>query len=249
ARPDTISYIDLIQRYARIAGLPWRVPVPVLGVPRSAVALAAVLTPYPSLLVRALVESLGHDLVALSALPPPPGGALSVDRALRLAIGHEIPEGPSTAAAALRDHKVTKVAASTARLWSAITAIGGTNGWHTPPGAWELRGAVDHLLGGIGLHHGRPTTLAVGDAVDTWTVVERSDAESLLVLRADMKLPGTAWLSMRAVGGARQSQYEQTVTFVPDGLLGRAYWRLQRPAHDLVFGLMARGMARAAEAG
>ncbi|GAA3014015.1 SDR family oxidoreductase [Actinokineospora diospyrosa] len=242
--PDTVTYLDLVQRCARIAGLPKRLAVPVSLPP----AVVAAVTPEP--LVRSLVESLRHDLVPTEVLPPPPGGATSVDRALRDALGIPIPQGPPIDSPdLLRDRKTTRVRASRHKLWQVITDLGGSNGWHTVPGAWSLRGVLDHLVGGVGLHRGRPTTLTPGDTVDSWSVVERSDSTTELLLRTDMRLPGRAWLSLRATDSDKpgESGLEQTTWFEPYGFAGKLYWYAQKPAHDVVFGFMGSGIARTAE--
>ncbi|MGQ0841198.1 DUF2867 domain-containing protein [Actinokineospora sp.] len=257
AGPDTLTYLELVQRYARVAGLPWRLPVPVTAVSTgTASAAVAAMTPLSTTLVRALLDSLRHDLApdgdTDNVLPPPPGGATPTDRAIRAALGDPVPVGPPENADGLvRDRKVLRVRTGTAELWRVITDIGGAGGWHTMPGAWTLRGALDHLVGGVGLHRGRPDDLAAGDTVDSWTVIDRHDDDGVLLLRADLRLPGTAWLEMQAAPGERagESSYRQTVTFVPTGLAGKLYWYAQKPAHDVVFGLMARGLVRAAEAG
>ncbi|RLK54293.1 SDR family oxidoreductase [Actinokineospora cianjurensis] len=245
AGPDTVTYLDLVQRCARVAGLPRRLPLPVVVPP----AVVAAITPEP--LVRALLESLRHDLVPTEVLPPPPGGGTSLDRALREALGVPAPERPPVDSPdMLRDHKTTRVRATRDRLWQVITDIGGDSGWHTVPGAWSVRGALDHVVGGVGLHRGRPTDLAAGDTVDSWSVVDRSDDTTELLLRTDMRLPGRAWLSLRAVDGGEpgESGLEQTTWFQPHGLAGKLYWYAQKPAHDIVFGRMGAGIAKAAEA-
>ena len=244
--PETVTYLELIQRCARIAGLPWRVPVPVVDVP---LAAAAAFTDLPASLVKALVESLKHDLVPESVLPPPPGGGTSLDQALREALGVDAPpEMPALdAPGVVGERRRLRVEADRDALWRVITDMGGERGWHGIPGVFTARGAVDHLLGGVGLHKGRPTTLSVGDAVDSWTVVSRGDYELTLV--ADLRMPGTAWLRLAAEAGpSGESELVQTVVFAPDGLRGRLYWLAQKPAHDVVFGAMARGIARAARA-
>ncbi len=244
AGPDTLTYLELLQRCARVAGLPKRLPIPVVLPP----TIAAALSSEP--LVRALVDSLKHDLVPTHPLPPPPYGSTSIDRALREALGISEPEGPPLDAPdLLKDRKQVRVRAERFALWKAITDIGGANGWHTLPGAWSLRGAVDHLFGGVGLHRGRPTDLARGDVVDSWTVVDRHDGDTELVLRADLRLPGRAWLTLRATDGDHPGEcgFEQTTLFQPHGLAGKIYWYTQKPLHDVVFGTMALGIARAAE--
>src|SRR6185369_12164512 len=110
-------------------------------------------------------------------------------------------------------------------LWRVIEGVGGENGWHSFPLAWSVRGWLDRLAGGVGLRRGRrdPSRLFVGEALDFWRVEEIVPG-SLLRLRAEMKLPGRAWLEMRAAadekGGAR---YEQRAVFLPRGLAGHLY--------------------------
>ncbi|MGX7826130.1 DUF2867 domain-containing protein [Actinokineospora sp. 24-640] len=249
AGPETVSYLELIQRCARVAGLPWRVPVPVVGMPDAPVAAAAAaVSSLPEPLVKALLASLRHDLVPETVLPPPPGGGTSLDRALREAMGLDEPPGPPAAdtPGVITSVRRLPVRAEPDALWRVITELGGQHGWHTIPGAFTARGALDHVLGGVGLHRGRPEELAPGDTVDSWTVVAR--AEHALTLVADLRMPGTAWLRLAALPGPtpEASVLEQTVTFAPDGLRGRLYWHLQKPAHELVFGTMAHGIARAA---
>jgi uncharacterized protein YbjT (DUF2867 family) len=245
AGPDTVTYLELVQRCARVAGLPWRVPVPVAGVPAAA---AAALSPLPAPLVTALMESLKHDLVPESVLAPPPGGGTPLDRALREALGvAEPPAMPSPREpGVLSTVNRERVAADPEALWRTIADIGGERGWYGIPGVFTARGALDHLAGGVGLHRGRPATLSAGDAVDSWTVVSVEDRSLTLV--TDMRMPGTAWLRLSALPGRApgESELEQTVVFVPRGVRGSLYWHVQKPAHDIVFGVMARGIARAA---
>lgn len=245
AGPDTVTYLELVQRCARIAGLPWRVPVPVAGLP---LAAAAAFTDLPAPLVRALVESLKHDLTPDRVLPPPPGGGTSLDRALREALGCAEPPpmpAPGTAGV-ITEVRRERVAADRAALWTTIADLGGDDGWPGIPGVFTARGALDHLVGGIGLHRGRPATLSPGDAVDSWTVVSVEDHE--LTLISDIRMPGRAWLRLSALtgGSPEGSELEMAIAFAPDGLRGRLYWHVQKPAHDLVFGAMAKGIARSA---
>ncbi|PPK70877.1 DUF2867 domain-containing protein [Actinokineospora auranticolor] len=234
--PEVLTYWDLIQRCARAAGLPRRVPLPA-AFPTSLAAAAT-----PDTLTRALLESLQHDLVPSAVLPL--DGRTSVDRALRQAL--DIPTPPLPPAdGALTDHQTLQVHADPAALWHAITTRGGS----ALPALWALRGAFDHVAGGPGLHRNRPPHPRAGDIVDSWTVVHRDDDTRELHLHADMRLPGRAWLTLRAEPGAApgESVLRQTTTFAPDGLLGHLYWRAQKPAHVLVFTLMAHSLARTAE--
>jgi len=123
-------------------------------------------------------------------------------------------------------------------LWEVISGLGGDTGWYTIPGVWALRGGLDRLLGGVGARRTRPERLEPGVALDWWRV-EEVDEGSRLLLRAETRMPGTARLELRAEpDGPSRSRYVQRVEFTPDGLAGRVYWYAQRPAHDVVFGVI-----------
>jgi hypothetical protein len=130
-----------------------------------------------------------------------------------------------------------------------IEGIGGERGWYSFPLAWSVRGLLDRLVGGVGLRRGRrdPQHLRVGEALDFWRV-EELEPGRLLRLRAEMRLPGRAWLEMRAEPAADGgSRYRQRAVFVPRGLAGHAYWAAVWPFHAVVFGGMARNVGRTAE--
>ncbi len=131
-----------------------------------------------------------------------------------------------------------------------IEGVGGENGWYSFPLAWSVRGWLDRAVGGVGLRRGRrdPHRLFVGEALDFWRVEEIVPGE-LLRLRAEMRLPGRAWLEMRAVVGENgRACYQQRAVFLPRGLAGHAYWAAVWPFHAVIFGGMARNIARGAEA-
>jgi hypothetical protein len=119
------------------------------------------------------------------------------------------------------------VQASPDVLWRVIEGIGGTTGWYSFGAAWAVRGLADRLVGGVGLRRGRrdPVHLRPGDALDFWRV-ETITPGQLLRLRAEMKLPGLAWLELQ-VGqdDDGQTTYRQRAIFQPHGLAGHAYWR------------------------
>ena len=127
----------------------------------------------------------------------------------------------------------------------AVWSLGGQNGWPSMNWAWRLRGMMDRLSGGTGLRRGRrhPLELNAGDALDFWRVVladRESDSESArLILAAEMKMPGEAWLQFEVTGDT----LKQTATFRPRGLLGRAYWYAVLPLHWILFPRMARRLA------
>ena len=128
-------------------------------------------------------------------------------------------------------------------------SFGGSTGWYSFPLAWAVRGWADRLLGGVGLRRGRrdPNQLRVGEALDWWRV-EDLEHGRLLRLRAEMKVPGRAWLELRVEpDGSGGSTYCQQAVYAPHGLAGHAYWWSVTPFHSLVFGGMARNIVRAAE--
>jgi hypothetical protein len=130
------------------------------------------------------------------------------------------------------------------KVWSRIEAIGGKNGYSMASWAWELRGLMDRMVGGVGLRRGRrdPDHLRIGDAVDFWRV-EELIPQKLLRLRAEMKLPGLAWLefSIEKDPDTQETVLTQTATFAPKGLFGQLYWWAVLPMHGFVFPSMAKG--------
>jgi uncharacterized protein YndB with AHSA1/START domain len=134
-------------------------------------------------------------------------------------------------------------------LFRAFTAIGGTNGWYYANALWEIRGFLDKMIGGVGIRRGRrhPQALEAGDTLDFWRVEEVVPGEKLL-LRAEMRVPGRAWLEFRAEpSGEGGSVFTQTARFYPKGVWGLAYWYGVYPLHALVFGGMADAIVRKAE--
>lgn len=129
--------------------------------------------------------------------------------------------------------------------------MGGENGWYSFPLAWAMRGWVDKLTGGVGLRRGRrdPDTLHVGDAVDFWRV-ESIERGSFLRLRAEMRVPGRAWLELGASTAPDDagSDYRQRAVFFPKGLSGRLYWWAIFPFHGIIFSGMANRITAEAEA-
>lgn len=130
-----------------------------------------------------------------------------------------------------------------------MEGIGGEHGWYSFPLAWAVRGWLDRLVGGVGLRRGRrdPRRLHVGEALDFWRV-EELDRGRLLRLRAEMRVPGLAWLELRvAAADGGGSTYSQRAVFVPRGPAGHVYWWLVWPFHGVVFGGMARTITCEAE--
>ena len=148
----------------------------------------------------------------------------------------------------LRDQQESTSNASTSDLFRTVEGIGGTRGWYVTPILWSVRGVADKLIGGVGMRRGRrnPDTMWVGDAVDFWRV-EAVEPDSLIRLRAEMKLPGEAWIEWRIREEGSGSHLDQRAIFYPRGLLGRLYWYTLIPFHALIFKRMCHLIASAAE--
>jgi hypothetical protein len=264
----------MMQRYARLAGLGRRVvvPVPVLS-PWLSSQWVNVVTPVPRALAVPLIESLRSsvvvsesDITTLVPFDPLPFDA-AVERALANVRDGEVatrwadaawPDSPSdplpsdpswSGGTVYRDERGATVAAPVDAVWRTVEGIGGERGWYSFPLAWSIRGLLDRLVGGVGLRRGRRhhDSLRVGEALDFWRV-EALERGRLLRLRAEMRLPGEAWLEFRTEpgDGEGQSVLRQRALFVPRGLLGHLYWWFVTPFHGVVFGSMLRNVAAAA---
>jgi hypothetical protein len=127
--------------------------------------------------------------------------------------------------------------------------LGGDEGWLYMNWAWQLRGILDRIVGGVGLQRGRRDSedLRVGDAVDFWRV-ETIEPSSLLRFRAEMKLPGLAWLQMETLPvDSRKTNLRLTAFFAPKGFSGWLYWYFYYPFHKLIFPGLIRKIAERAE--
>jgi uncharacterized protein YbjT (DUF2867 family) len=275
--PDVLTYRRMMQRYAAVAGLRPRVigAVPVLT-PRLASLWVGLVTPVPPAIARPLVGSLVHEVVArdhdiAAYVPDPPEGLVGFDTAVALALtrirdldvrtswssastrgapSDPLPDDPDWAGGSLLvDDRSREVDATAASLWSVIEGIGGAHGWYSWRLGWVARGVLDRLFGGPGLRRGRrhPHRLEPGDALDWWRV-EKVVPGRLLRLRAEMRLPGLAWLELSVEDGpGERPVFRQRAIFSPRGLPGQLYWWVISPFHGIVFGGMQRNIARAAE--
>jgi uncharacterized protein YbjT (DUF2867 family) len=274
--PEVLTYIEMMQRYARVAGLRRRliIPVPVLS-PSLSSHWVNFVTPVPSAIARPLVESLRYEVICgehdiAQWVADPPEGLTGFDQAVQFALARAaesvvptrwsnatwpstpsdpLPSDPDWSGGSFYiDDRTAHVNASTQDLWRVIEGIGGEHGWYSWSFAWALRGWLDRLFGGAGLRRGRrdPAHLYVGEALDFWRVEEITVGQ-LLRLRAEMKLPGTAWLELSVGEDESGTFYHQRALFQPRGLGGHAYWRMIAPFHGIVFGGMVRNIVRAAE--
>lgn len=267
--PDVVSYRDMMQLYAEVAGLRRRVilPVPVLS-PRLSSLWIGLVTPLPVSVARPLVDSLRNEVTVHERLAAPfPIYPLPLREAIERALDHndrlDVPSRWSDASSSparpfagdpewaggtlLVDRQVVETSASREDLFGAFSRIGGSVGYYTYNWAWRLRGFLDTLVGGVGLRRGRrhPQEIRLHDTVDFWRVSAITSGE-FLQLSADMRLPGEAWLEWRTTDSDGKTQLEQTAYFRPRGLAGRLYWYAVLPFHQLIFGKMARKISEAA---
>lgn len=138
-----------------------------------------------------------------------------------------------------RTQRTADPASALRKIWT----IGGENGWYYADWLWSLRGFIDKLFGGVGLRRGRknPSVITAGDSLDFWRVLYADREERRLLLYAEMKLPGEAWLEFRIVDDV----VHQIATFRPLGLWGRLYWYSVLPFHFFIFGGMLNAIASA----
>jgi uncharacterized protein YndB with AHSA1/START domain len=225
-------------------------------------------TPIPSTIARPLIEGLRNEVVvrdrrAATLFPDvrPMGYDEAVSAALARLDAGAVETAWSDALASSQgdvpavvmttqdgmviEHRQVLVDASPARVFTAFTAMGGQTGWLYMNWSWQLRGALDRLAGGVGMRRGRrhPQEVRVGDALDFWRV-EAVEPDVMLLLRAEMKVPGRAWLQFQAreqEGG--RTLITQTAFFAPRGLWGLVYWYALYPIHQLIFSGMIRRLA------
>ena len=264
---EVLTYEQMMRECATVMGRRLRIlTLPVLTPSLSAYWLNLV-TSVPMSLARPLVEGLRNDVVTTDRrirdwIPTRDipyreavATALAEDAAGELATRWTLADtSPPDAAQPgwpepLSETRTRETPAPAAAVFAAVQRIGGQTGWYYADWLWRLRGAIDRMLGGVGMRRGRahPTALAIGQPVDFWRVADLVPGR-LLRLRAEMKLPGVAELEFavedRAGGGALLRQRAQ---FQPNGLWGRLYWYLLLPFHAFIFGGMARRIVAAAE--
>ncbi|AGF71302.1 SDR family oxidoreductase [Corynebacterium halotolerans] len=270
------QFADLLRLYAKERGLRRfiaGVPLPGPAEKLSGWWIALV-TPAPASLAIPLAQSMAEDAVTVDhaiadVIPDPPGGLADYPTAVRRALQREQEEGvptswdgswrePVSAADSLptdpewarqtvyTDEREARSDLPPERVWGVVEGIGGSNGWYSAPSLWRVRGIIDKVMGGPGLGGRRdPKRLAVGDRLDWWRV-EEIDRPRRLVLRAEMKLSGRAWLILEVTPEDGGSKYRQTAVYFPQGLLGRAYWWALVPFHSLIFPVMKRNILRRA---
>jgi uncharacterized protein YbjT (DUF2867 family) len=272
--PEVFSYREMMMKYAEAAGLRKRIiiPVPVLT-PKLSSGWVGLVTPVPITLARRLVESLKNEVVVRDdsirkLIPDSKAGLTPFKQAVELALtrikeanvetrwtnasvpgtpSDPLPTDPDWAGGTLyTDVRTLHSEDPIQTVWKRVEAIGGRNGYSTATWAWELRGLMDRFFGGVGLRRGRrdDNTLIEGEALDFWRV-EAINRPELLRLRAEMRIPGLAWLEFALEQDATGTGtvITQRALFAPKGLLGHAYWWSVWPMHGLVFPSMVKNMA------
>lgn len=268
---DVLTYGDMMLGYARARGLHrWLLSVPVLT-PRLSSYWVHLVTPIPAEIARPLIEGLRNEVVVREGLARelfPQIEPMDYPAAVSLALadldahhietswsdalvtsqGDAAPLVLSTQEGMIIERRQLIVPAHPATVFKMISRLGGHTGWLYLNWAWRLRGWIDRLIGGVGLRRGRrdPEIVRIGDAIDFWRV-EAVEPDRHLLLRAEMKLPGRAWLQFEThTHGEQQTRLIQTAFFASKGLFGLAYWYLLYPIHRLIFAGMISNLGRRA---
>lgn len=264
--PEVLSYRSLLEKYAEARDLKrWLIPVPFLTPALSAHWLRLVTTTTMEL-AKSLIKSLHNETICgdgrIRELVPQDLLTYkeAIDKAFARIAQNKVPSSWIDSLSSgrlrpeffksiqvpehgvLRDRQEVPLTADREKVIDAVWSIGGRRGWPSMNWAWKVRGAMDRAIGGIGMRRGRrsPTELYAGDALDFWRVMladRESDGQSArLILSAEMKVPGEAWLDFEIT----KDLLIQTATFRPRGLFGRLYWYSVLPFHLVLFPVMAK---------
>lgn len=272
--PEVLTYRQMMETYAEEAGLTKRIiiPVPVFS-PRLSSYWIHLVTPVPAYIGRPLAEGLRNPTICTNydITDLIPQELYSCRKATRLALDrtqHRQIESHWTDAGKIwpvawsnegdarwaggtvyEDKREVVLDAKPEDVWRPVIRLGGETGYYYADWLWRLRGIMDKLVGGVGLRRGRrsPESVSTGDVLDFWRVKDVQVAKHLTLV-AEMKLPGEAVLEFN-IDQLEDGRVKltQTAKFLPDGLLGIAYWKVITPLHDLVFHGMLKGIAEASE--
>lgn len=267
---DIVTYRDMMLRYAHLRGLKRKVVIVPFFTPRLSSYWVHLVTPISGRLAQPLILGLRNEVIVRDSAARrdfPEIAPIGFDAAVSRALDRYRASGPDTTwfdafdvrrlpatftgarEGMLIDRKERIANATPHQVASVFTQLGGKRGWLYGNALWQLRGLLDRAFGGFGLRRGRRSTtdLRVGDAVDFWRV-EALEPDHILRLRAEMKLPGKAWLEFDAdrLNDGR-TRLTQTAFFEPRGLFGFLYWYLVFPFHALIFSRMASRIVLLAE--
>ena len=266
--PEIMSYGDMLQGYANVRGLKrWILPVPVLT-PRLSSYWVHWVTPIPAAVARPLIEGLRDEVLVRTdtashlfpkiklidyhsavrkALERLDASELetSLSDVFAIRLGETVPVKLTTREGMIIERCTLEVEAPPDAVYRAFTGLGGERGWLYANWLWRLRGAIDRLFGGVVLRRHRRDAdhLRTGDVLDFYQV-EHLEPGRKMRLRAEMRLPGRAWLQFEThpLAGDR-SFLVQTAMFAPNGLIGLLYWTLLYPIHARVFSGLITGLA------
>ena len=269
---DVLTYSSMMTGYARARGLKRRLlAVPVLT-PRLSSYWVHLVTPIPANITQPLIKGLGNEVIVRDDTARrlfPDIKPLDYDTAVRLALekmgardvetawsdaltssqGDKMPVTLISSEGMIIERRQRMVSVSADAVYRSFARLGGARGWLYMDYAWQLRGLVDRLGGGVGMRRGRrdPEDLRVGDPLDFWRV-EMVEPGRAIRLRAEMRVPGRAWLEFQALPQPDgQTLLTQTAFFEPKGLLGLLYWYALYPVHTLIFSGLIRQIARQTE--
>ncbi|BAK74514.1 SDR family oxidoreductase [Arcobacter sp. L] len=263
---EQLSYKDMMLKTAKVLGLKrWIIPLPFMSINLSSYWLN-LFTPVPFSIAKALIEGLKSEVVIQNQNAKkyfPNIIPISYEDAVKNAI-KEIEENQvisrwndkgdgvwdktsnSEISKAIfidrKEEDISNIDAS--KVYTSFISIGGANGWFDFDFLWELRGIIDKLIGGVGLKRGRRSQcdLRISDCLDFWKVVDLKENERLL-LYAQMKIPGEAWLEFKI----KDNKLIQSAYFYPKGVLGRLYWYALIPLHYFVFNNMIKSIIKKAK--
>ena len=263
---DVVTYAEMMQGYARARGLRRHLlAVPVLT-PRLSSYWVHLVTPIPANIAQPLIKGLGNEVIVHNDAARglfPSIEPMDYQTAVRLALqkveangvetawtdaltssqGDKTPVMLSSREGMVIEQRQRTVAADAGAVYQSFSELGGARGWLYMDWAWQLRGMVDRLFGGVGMRRGRrdPVSLRVGDSLDFWRV-EAVESGRMIRLRAEMRVPGRAWLEFKSLPQPDgQTLLTQTAFFEPKGLFGLLYWYALYPVHALIFsGLIRR---------
>lgn len=273
----TYRFADLLHIYGQSQGLKRRIyslPIP-LPMDKLSGGWIGLVTPVPARLAVPLAQSMAENAITeehgiAKIIPDPPGGLIDYPRAVKLAVQAKDARGVPTSwdqswtkfgnsANALatdpdwagdslyEDVRSAHSSLSPEDIWRVVEGIGGDNGWYSAPLLWGIRGFMDKIFGGPGLGGRRdPHRLEIGDRVDWWRVAQL-ERPHRLILKAEMKIDGEAWLTFDVQANDNSCTYTQRASYSPTGLSGRIYWRSMAPFHAFIFPAMMRSILNTAE--
>ncbi len=266
---EVLTYGEMMLGYAAARGLSRRlIPVPVLT-PRLSAYWVHWMTPIPAAIARPLIEGMRNEVIVRDDVARqlfPDLAPIPYRQAVEQALVHlqagEVETAWSDALVTSQDdlppvvltvkegiiieRRQRTVAATPEGVFAAFSSLGGEQGWLYADWAWRLRGELDRLIGGVGFRRGRRSqdTVRIGDAIDFWRV-EAVEPPRLLRLRAEMRLPGRAWLQFETEpAGSGSTRLVQQAFFASKGLLGLLYWVVLYPIHALIFSGLIHALAR-----